>query len=142
MFDTIAPDEPSMYAACSAHWAKENPLPDPAVWSDIEDFGRRVRKALGDLYGFYTNNEQMLANVFRDQTLVEHLAPAMQLFTDYQAVAERVISGRARASLILRGAIGHAVAFSTWYSLTQQNGLSTGTAVALMTAMIERAESK
>ena len=45
------------------------------------------------------------------------------------------------ALVSLHGTIGHSLSFSTWQSLTQHNGLSTGKAVMLMTAMVERAES-
>ncbi|MHC4941238.1 MAG: TetR/AcrR family transcriptional regulator, partial [Planctomycetota bacterium] len=110
------PDEPSMYAACSAHWARENPLPDPAAWTSISDSRPRIRKALGDLYSFYAVNEEMLANVFRDQSIVEHLRPAMQMFVDYMDAAVRAVAARARPSRLLRGAIGHALSFSTWQS--------------------------
>ena len=133
------PDEPSMFAACSSHWAQQNPLPDPAAWSAIKESGPRIRTALGELYAFYAGNEQMLANVFRDQSLVENLRPAMQMFVDYMTAAVRAVAARARPSQILRGAIGHALSFSTWQSLTREQGLPASKSISLMASMIERA---
>ena len=136
------PDEPSMYAACSAHWAQQNPLPDPAAWAAIKEPGKRTRKALGELYAFYAGNEQMLANVFRDQSLVEHLRPAMGMFVEYMEAAVRAVAARARPSQLLRAAIGHALSFSTWRSLTREQGLPASRSAALMATLIEQAMSR
>ena len=124
------PDEASMFAACSAHWAEENPLPDLATWADIPT-------ALGELYAFYARNEAMLTNVLRDETLVEAMGPALEALRGYFAAAGDVLaSGESR---VARAAIAHALSFSTWRSLVRENGLSADDAVALMAGMIERA---
>ena len=130
---------PPRRRACSGHWARENPLPDPALWSSIEDPSKRPRKALADLYGFYARNEPMLTNIFRDQAVVEHLRPAMRLFVGYLDEAVRAVAARSRPSALLRGAIGHALSYSTWQSLTREKRLPTGKAVSLMASMIELA---
>ena len=31
------PDEASLFAACTAHWAADNPVPDIGAWAAIED---------------------------------------------------------------------------------------------------------
>jgi len=133
------PDEPSMYAACSAHWAQTNPLPDPAAWAAIRDPQRRIRRALGELYDFYSDHEGMLANIFRDRSLVGSLEPAMRMFLAYQDAAVLAIAGRRRPSRVLRGAIGHAISFSTWQSLIREQGLPPGRAVRLMASMVAQA---
>lgn len=46
---------------------------------------------------------------------------------------------RGRAAQRTRAAIGHAVAFPTWHSLTQAQQLSEGDAVALMCRLVEKA---
>ena len=84
----------------------------------------------------------MLANVFRDQSLIEHLRPAMQMFVDYMNAAVRAVAVRPRPSQFLRGAIGHALSFSTWQSLTREHGLPARKSVSLMTSMIEQAMSR
>lgn len=136
------PDEPSMYAACSAHWAERNPFPDPAAWAAIGDFGRQLRTALGELYAFYDRNEGMLANIFRDQSLVESLKPAMRGFGDYLEGAERVLAANAHPSRTRRAAIGHALSFSTFQSLVRTQGLSVSRTVELMASLIEGAPAR
>src|SRR5918997_961695 len=44
------PDEETLLAACSGHFAAMNPSPDPAPWKDIRDPGVRLRRALSELY--------------------------------------------------------------------------------------------
>ena len=44
---------------------------------------------------------------------------------------------RGRAARRTRAAIGHALAFPTWRSLTREQGLSDGEAVALMCGLVE-----
>ena len=36
------PDDAAMFAACSAHWAAQNPPPDPSDWPAIADPGERT----------------------------------------------------------------------------------------------------
>src|SRR5262245_27188410 len=64
------PDEPALFAACSAHWAAANPPPDPTPWTEIDDPDRRLRAALADLYRWYAGNEGMLANLYRDRAVM------------------------------------------------------------------------
>ena len=68
------PDEEALFAACSSHWAALNPPPDPTVWAQIADPDERLRRALSELYSWYGDNRQMLANTSRDRPLV----PAMR----------------------------------------------------------------
>ncbi len=46
---------------------------------------------------------------------------------------------RGRAARRTRAAIGHAVAFPTWRSLTREQGLADDDAVALMSRLVEDA---
>jgi AcrR family transcriptional regulator len=134
------PDEAAMFAACSAHWAQANPLPDPASWAAVADPGQRIRVALGDLYAFYSRTEQMLANILRDVSLVEALGSTLQPLRDYLASAVAVLaSGEGWETPLTRAAIGHAIAFTTWRSLVREHGVSNDDAVALMTGMVDRA---
>ena len=130
------PDEPSMFAACSAHWAETNPLPDPAAWAQVAEPERRLRGALDELYAFYARNERLLANVLRDESLVERLSPSIQPLRDYLAGAADVLAKGLARSRVSRAAIAHALAFPTWRSLTRENGLSRKQAARLMAGMI------
>jgi len=139
------PDETALFRACSAHWAVQNPLPDLEAWAAIVPPNDRLGVALIDLYGFFQRTEQMLDNLFRDETTVPAVRQQFGRFRGYlqQArdvlMAGRAIRGDARRRT--QGAIGHAVAFSTWKSLVRDQMLSDGEAVALMAAAVSSAAS-
>src|SRR4029077_13480877 len=59
------PDDLALFAACSAHWASGQELPDPQAWNRIADPAQRLRAGLSDLYRFYRAAEPMLTNVRR-----------------------------------------------------------------------------
>src|SRR5512132_3547504 len=57
------PDEPALFAACSAHWAAANPVPDLDRWAAIEDPDERLRRSLEELYAYYRRTQGMLDNL-------------------------------------------------------------------------------
>jgi AcrR family transcriptional regulator len=138
------PDEAAVFAACSAHWAEANPVPDLGAWAAIEDPERRLRVGLEELYGFYRRNEQMLANLFRDEKLVESVGAQFGAFHEYVAAAREVLmAGRAtRARARVGAAIGHALAFATWRSLTGEQELDNAGAVELMCRLVAGASAR
>jgi AcrR family transcriptional regulator len=137
------PDEESLFQACSSHWATQNPPPDFQSWMEIADYDKRLRTGLGELYDWYTRNEQMLENVSRDAALV----PAMQVPTAaftaaLQAAADALVAGRPERGgrrRRLRAAAGHAIGFGTWRSLVREQGLSPAQAVELMSRLVAAA---
>ena len=140
------PTEETLFAACSAHYWAANPPPDPATWSDISDPTARLRRALGEIYGFYGRTEPMLERTSRDAPVVEAMARPRAAFLDYLgAVAASIAEGRperGRARRLVEAAIGHALSFSTWQSLVRQQGLDDAGAIDLMVAMVECAPSR
>lgn len=130
------PTEEALFAACSGHWIAMHPPPDFSEWAKIADADRRLRRALTDLYGWYRPNSQMLANVRRDAALVAGLrAPAERTAQMYEAMAKALMRGRPQRGARrwrIEAAIGHALAFETWRSLTQQQGLADDEAIELM----------
>jgi AcrR family transcriptional regulator len=134
------PDLESLFLSCSAHWASLNPPPDPASWTHVTDPDSRLREALTELYTWYGSAEPMLTNVVRDAPLVPATAQAGQRFQRYfQALHAALMSGRrttGRARIRTAAAIGHALDFATWRSLTREQGLRSDEAVALMTALV------
>jgi len=60
------PDDSALFAACSAHWGRQHPPPDPAGWTDL-------RHGLRELYAWYRETEQMTANVLRDAQVLPSL---------------------------------------------------------------------
>jgi AcrR family transcriptional regulator len=137
------PDEAALIGACSSHWAAANPVPDMALWQSIEDPDGRLRTALDELYAYYRRTEQMMDNLHRDELTMPLVAHHFAGYHEYLGavrdllVRGRFVRGRRRAEA--RAAVGHALAFTTWRSLTREQGLTDDQAVALMCTMVEGA---
>jgi len=135
------PDEETLFAACSSHWRAANPPPDPGTWAGIEDPAQRTEAALRELYAFYDRTEVMYTSLLRDEPLVPIVHRLLGDFHGYlRAIQELLMAGRGlrgRAARRTRAAIGHALAFPTWRSLTREQGLADADAVALMCALVE-----
>jgi AcrR family transcriptional regulator len=138
------PSEADLFAACSAHYFATNPWPDLGSWRAISDPTTRLVRALDELYAYYEQTEPMLGNVLRDAGLVDHaragIAP-LQAYLD-EAVGILAIgrSLRGARKVLLIGALRHALAFSTWHSLST-SGIKREDTVKLITALVETAVS-
>jgi AcrR family transcriptional regulator len=134
------PDEDALFAACSAHWRAANPPPDPASWSSIADVHERTRAAIRSLYGFYDGTEAMYTSLLRDEPLVPAVAKRLRDFHGFlRSIQDDLARGRGlrgRRAQHTRAAIGHALAFSTWRSLTRDEGLSNEEAAELMARFV------
>jgi AcrR family transcriptional regulator len=135
------PDEEALFTACSAHWGAANPPPDPQAWAAIEDPAERTQLALRELYDFYGRTEGMFTSLLRDESIVPPVQRRLGEFYGYLAmVRDTLMSGRAlrgRAARRKRAALGHALAFPTWQSLSRDQGLRGEDAVGLMCALVE-----
>ena len=134
------PDEASLFAACTAHWAAENPVPDIGDWAGIEDPDDRLRAALAALYPYYRSTAGMMENLIRDEPVSELFRTHFARYHGYiEAARETLLHGRrsrGRARTQERGAIGHALAFSTWRSLALDEGLDDAQAAELVTRLV------
>lgn len=134
------PDEDALFAACSAHWRAANPPPDPASWSSIADVHERTRTAICSLYQFYDATEAMYTSLLRDEALVPAVANRLRDFYGYlRSIQDDLVTGRGlrgRRARQARAAIGLALAFPTWRSLTREQGLSNEEAGELMVRLI------
>jgi AcrR family transcriptional regulator len=137
------PDDEALFAACSSHWRATHPPPDPRPWAAIEDPAARTETALRELYAFYGRTEGMYTSLLRDEPLVPVLQRLLGGFYGYLGAVQDVLMGgcglRGRAARRTRAAIGHALAFGTWRSLTREQGLTDDEAVALMRTVVEGA---
>jgi AcrR family transcriptional regulator len=140
------PDEAALFAACSSHWRAANPPPDLRAWAAIEDPAARTEAALGELYAFYRRTERMYTSLLRDEPVVPIVQRLLGRFHDYLRSIEDTLMGgrglRGHAARRTRAAIGHAVAFPTWRSLTHDQGLADDEAVTLMRRLVESAAGR
>ena len=135
------PDEETLFAACSAHWRAQNEPPDLAAWAAIRDPAARLAVALAELYAWYARTQRMLELLIRDLPLVPAVRSQFRLPGYLDAAADVLLAGRPErgaARRRARAALGHAVAFETWLSLVQQQGLSSPEAIRLMERMTAR----
>jgi AcrR family transcriptional regulator len=136
------PTEADLFEACSTHYFTANPFPDLDNWRAIRDPQQRLKRALNELYAYYERTEPMLSNALRDAELVDFARDAvaplhafLEEAADILTIGRRV---RGRRRQLLGGAVRHALAFSTWRSLST-NGIGRAEAATLMTTLIEHA---
>ena len=119
------PDEEALFDACSSHWRAANPPPDPRSWSAIDDPAERTRAALREVYAFYGRTEAMYVSLLRDEPLVPAVERRLRDFYGFlRSIRDDLTAGRGLrgAPALVRAAIGHALAFPTWRSLTAGAG--------------------
>lgn len=140
------PTDDDLFAACSGHWIAAHPPPDFTGWATLTDPDERLRRALAETYAWYRPNSQMFANVRRDADLVAAMrVPAERTAQMYAAMVDALVRGRPQRGSSRRrieAAIGHALAFETWRSLTEQQGLTDDEAVEMMIALVNSVSRK
>ena len=136
------PTEADLFAACSTHYFTANPWPDLGSWRAIRDPHQRLEQALDELYAYYERTEPMYSNVLRDAELVDVARDAVVPLHAYLEEAAEILAVgrpvRGRRRHLLVGALRHALAFSTWRTLTA-SGIARASAAMLVTALVEAA---
>lgn len=132
------PDLGSLFRACTDHGMRVTGTPDAAGWRAIQDPTARLRHGLGELYAYYHANDRLLGNIVRDMALMNEIGGS-------EAFAERMTElfmalahgwpGYPAIQRLRMAAIGHALAFETWKSLTEK-GLSEAEAGDLMVGLV------
>ena len=137
------PDEETLFDACSSHFRAANPPPDLQAWAAITDPAQRTETALQELYAFYRRTQGMYESLLRDESIVPVMKRRLRDFHVYLNRVTDTLMERRRVrgqpGRRTRAAIGHAVAFPTWRSLTHEQGLTDDEAVALMCGLVESA---
>jgi AcrR family transcriptional regulator len=135
------PDERSLFEACSGHWTSQNPKPDPSIGAAIEDPEERLHVALLEIYSFFRATQGMTGNILRDMpelpVLQEVAAPLFEYWQTVRDVLDRGWEARGRQRALLRAVIGHAIAFDTWRSLTEHEGLDDVVAAGAMVRLVQ-----
>jgi AcrR family transcriptional regulator len=118
------PTDAHLMAACSAHWAAANPLPDLSGWGEIADPSERVHVGLSELYAWYRGAESMMGNILRDAPIMAPLGEIMEGFWwPYVEEAVRVLAAgwppTASEKGDLQAALRLMVEFCTWQVLSR-----------------------
>lgn len=139
------PDERTLFQACSGHWAAQNPLPDPSAWATIDDPHERLQTALTEVYAFFRTTEAMTGNLLRDlpdsPVLREVATPFVQYWDTVREQLDRGWKIRGPKRKLVRAAVGHAIAFETWRSLTRREGLDDTAAAETMANLVRAVQT-
>jgi AcrR family transcriptional regulator len=122
-------DEDVLAGACSALYFERHPAPDPERWTAIADPLDRLRAALGEVYAHHRATEAMMTRVLADARDHEVVAPYHAHWAHAADMLTAPWRARGRRRMLLRAAIGHALAFDTWRSLVRDEGLGDADAV-------------
>ena len=131
------PQESDLFAACSSAYWERNPAPDPRRWRNIPDAAQRLRVALEETYSYHRQTALMISRVLADVGGQPHMAPYHEHWRNAADIVVTGWSGRSRVRRMSRAAVGHALSFSTWESLTNDQGLSDREAIELMMCLVE-----
>lgn len=139
------PDEHSLFSACTSHWTAANPLPQITRWKAIGGSAVRLMSALNELYAHYRHTERMMSNILRDEATMPIVRRMLGGYRDYlDAARDALLSGRGVREPERRqvsAAIGHALTFGTWRSLTREQGLTDAQAAGLMCHLVAAASA-
>ncbi|HEV2350654.1 MAG TPA: helix-turn-helix domain-containing protein [Terriglobia bacterium] len=137
------PDEAALFAACTSHWMAANPLPDLGRWAAVGDADERLRLALTELYAFYRRTERMMINILRDEEIMPMVRKKLGGYRRYLVAARETLRRgrrlRLRARRRVPAALGHALAFPVWHSLTHEQGLDDAECADLMRLLVAEA---
>jgi len=141
-------DLDSLFVACMAHWAAENPRPDPRSWSEIPDHRERAGRAFGELYPWYREHAADLYPLNRDATAMPASAQ-QRAEAGIRAMAEAIIGPHAGPGADpgaagrldengrrLRAVARHLVTFWTWRSLVLLQDLDDREGAALAVRLL------
>ena len=125
------PDELSLISACSAHFRALHPAPDLD--------GLSLEQALVAQYGFYAENQRVLAHIYRDAEVMPALAQVLsgvrEGFVQIGGDLVRGLGIRGKRRDQATAMVALALAFTTWRSL-DRSGLAAADAAALMAQLI------
>jgi AcrR family transcriptional regulator len=132
------PDMTSLIQACTEHGMRVTGIPTAASWRAIEEPSARLQHALAELYGYFGANARLLGNVTRDMPLTAHFG-GQEAFVDHMSELFSALAagwpGGGDVQRLRMAAIGHAMSFETWRSLTGQ-GLADTEVVDLMLRLV------
>src|SRR5262249_4614593 len=130
------PEQADLLSACSGLYWQRNPAPDPADWRHIADPIERLRVALQQTYAYHRRTEPMISRALAEVADEPHMRPDHEHWRHAADLAAAAWRNRGRKQQRIRAAIGHALGFTTWQSLTRQQGLSDQEAIQLMLRLV------
>lgn len=136
------PDLVALIRACTDYGMETTGLPEPDDWRRIRDPLARLRTALRELYRYWRDNEQLVANLLRDAPVMPELVEGSESYREHlgriwQTVLEPWAPMPGPVGERVRALAGTALEFGTWQSLTQRHGLEDEAAVEAMVTSVQ-----
>jgi AcrR family transcriptional regulator len=135
------PDELALGMACSGLYWELHPLPDPEAWRSFPTLAGRLRAALEETYAYHRQTEPMMSHALADSADTPIMQPYHEHWRHAAAVVAKAGPHGDPGDPMLRAAVGHALAFGTWRSLTRDQELTDREAIELMLRLVPAAES-
>jgi AcrR family transcriptional regulator len=132
------PDLGALFRACTEHGMRVTRVPEAGPWLAIDDPVLRLRRALAELYAYYRANSRLLGNVVRDMALLGEIGGSEAFVERMTELFGALATGwpdDAVTTRVRMAAIGHAMSFETWRSLTG-NGLSDTETADMMVRLV------
>jgi AcrR family transcriptional regulator len=132
------PDLTTLFRACVDHGIRVTRMPEAEPWLAIADPTARLRAGLTELYPYYRVNARLLGNIYRDMPMFADVGGTEQFDERMAGMYRALADGWSVAADIrpnLMAAVGHAMAFDTWKSLTQ-GGLTDDQARDMMVGFV------
>jgi AcrR family transcriptional regulator len=126
-----------LFLACSGLTLERDPLPDADTLRTIANPEQRLRRGLTELYAWYGRNAELANSVMRDAEVdpltrdIVRLRMTPRFDALHAVLAQGFQPGRTRDA-----ALGLAISFQTWRSLTQDSRLSADAAVEFVVRTI------
>jgi len=131
------PTARELFLACSGLTLERDPLPDADTLRRIANPEQRLRRGLSELYAWYGRNAELANSVMRDAEVdpltrdIVRLRMSPRFDALHAVLAQGFQPGRTRDA-----ALGLALSFHTWRSLTQDSRLSADAAVEFVVRTI------
>jgi AcrR family transcriptional regulator len=134
------PDLRSLYEACSHHGLEVWAVPDGREWLSIPDPVDRLHHGLTEIYRIYRANAPSIGLILRDAPVYADLGASGEYDDRMAGMFGALSAGWAEPpeGAVRAAAIGHAMQFDTWRSLTG-SGLTDDQARDLMVDLVVRA---
>lgn len=129
------PDERLLLDACWNYWLLLHPLPSVHRWEAIADPRQRLRAGLDAVYNYYDAAGSLLEPLLFDRARMPALTDVMQPYDRWIAdVRAHLLEGwgaHGRPRQWIVALVDHALAFTTWASLSRSGILQPGEASRL-----------
>jgi AcrR family transcriptional regulator len=131
------PDLVELIRACTDFGMRTTGLPEPDHWHRLKEPTELLRVALDEMYRYWHRNEQLVANLMRDAATMPELVEGSASYREHLARIWQTVLAPWRedpgqAGTRAAAVAGTALGFTTWRSLTIEQGLSDEDAVHAM----------